>query len=410
MAHRGHIGLITVSIGGNDVTACATQANPISCVATAVSGITKNVTGLAVALRSAAGPGVPLIGLTYPDVILGSYVYPKQPAPAGALSPGQALGGGLQITDQPGAHEVLRGGQGESRGRDEGNRRLRSADANRPVQPLRHHPGRGRQRLQPDVVLRTGKHPRQDEGLHLHRPTRGRQVPHDAPRPERIPGNMSARRAWHLGATRSSIPQEALHGCNEGRRVVHPGEVPRAGKKGEFGVTKSRIELAAPTQRWARCRSSPATSSTATASSARSAQAFTSGRPAPNPSPLTLCETAPHSLRARILFRIVQAFDSHGALATDGTTSGKIGTGFREEVANALAQTRCLLPPTEVPHECRLLAREPPQPSPSRPRPGLGCLVTPHPAVREHARHASLGPRPLHRAERKSADLVRICW
>jgi lysophospholipase L1-like esterase len=85
-AHRGHIGLITVSIGGNDVTACASQSNPISCVATAVSGITKNVTSLAAALRTAAGPRVPLIGLTYPDVILGSYVYPTHPAGAAALS------------------------------------------------------------------------------------------------------------------------------------------------------------------------------------------------------------------------------------------------------------------------------------------------------------------------------------
>jgi lysophospholipase L1-like esterase len=85
-AHRGHIGLITVSIGGNDVTACASQANPISCVATAVTGITNNVTSLAAALRTAAGPKVPLIGLTYPDVILGSYVYPTHPASASVLS------------------------------------------------------------------------------------------------------------------------------------------------------------------------------------------------------------------------------------------------------------------------------------------------------------------------------------
>lgn len=85
-AHRGHIGLITVSIGGNDVTACASQANPISCVGTAVTGITKNVTSLAAALRTAAGPKVPLIGLTYPDVILGSYVYPSHPASASVLS------------------------------------------------------------------------------------------------------------------------------------------------------------------------------------------------------------------------------------------------------------------------------------------------------------------------------------
>ncbi len=85
-AHRGHIGLITVSIGGNDVTACAAQANPISCVGTAVTGITKNVTALAAALRASAGPRVPLIGLTYPDVILGAYVYPSQPPTASRLS------------------------------------------------------------------------------------------------------------------------------------------------------------------------------------------------------------------------------------------------------------------------------------------------------------------------------------
>jgi lysophospholipase L1-like esterase len=78
-AHRGHIGLITVSIGGNDVTSCATQANLISCVGTAVSGITQNVTSLAMALRVAAGPKVPLIGSTYPDVFLGDYVFPSLP-------------------------------------------------------------------------------------------------------------------------------------------------------------------------------------------------------------------------------------------------------------------------------------------------------------------------------------------
>jgi lysophospholipase L1-like esterase len=85
-AHRGHIGLITVSIGGNDVTACATQANPIPCVGTAVTSIDQNVTTLANGLRTAAGPKVPIIGLTYPDVILGSYVYPSQPATAARLA------------------------------------------------------------------------------------------------------------------------------------------------------------------------------------------------------------------------------------------------------------------------------------------------------------------------------------
>jgi lysophospholipase L1-like esterase len=81
-AHKGHIGLITVTIGGNDVTGCATQANPIACVGTAVSTIKTNVTSLVSQLRTAAGPKVPIIGSTYPDVILGGWVYPTNPASA----------------------------------------------------------------------------------------------------------------------------------------------------------------------------------------------------------------------------------------------------------------------------------------------------------------------------------------
>jgi lysophospholipase L1-like esterase len=85
-AHAGHVGLITVSIGGNDVTACASAASPVSCVATADTNITTNVTALGQGLRAAAGPKVPIIGLTYPDVILGEYVYPSVPATASRIS------------------------------------------------------------------------------------------------------------------------------------------------------------------------------------------------------------------------------------------------------------------------------------------------------------------------------------
>jgi lysophospholipase L1-like esterase len=73
-AHRGHVGLITVSIGGNDVTACAQAASPITCVQAAVTTIQKNVATLVQGLRAAAGPTVPIVGTTYPDVILGLYV------------------------------------------------------------------------------------------------------------------------------------------------------------------------------------------------------------------------------------------------------------------------------------------------------------------------------------------------
>ena len=79
-AHRGQVGLITVSIGGNDVTSCASAANPISCVTATVTSINTNVTSLVSQLRSAAGTSVPIIGSTYPDVILGAYVYPTHPA------------------------------------------------------------------------------------------------------------------------------------------------------------------------------------------------------------------------------------------------------------------------------------------------------------------------------------------
>jgi lysophospholipase L1-like esterase len=84
-AHAGQIGLITVSIGGNDVTPCAAasptnpvngQTDAISCVAAGVSTIQTNVTTVVDDLSAAAGPTVPIVGLTYPDVLLGLWVYP----------------------------------------------------------------------------------------------------------------------------------------------------------------------------------------------------------------------------------------------------------------------------------------------------------------------------------------------
>ncbi|HEX3841679.1 MAG TPA: SGNH/GDSL hydrolase family protein [Acidimicrobiales bacterium] len=77
--HSGKIGLVSVSIGGNDVTDCATSSDPIGCVAKAVSTINGNLSILLPALRAAAGPGVPMVGITYPDVVLGDYLS-SQPA------------------------------------------------------------------------------------------------------------------------------------------------------------------------------------------------------------------------------------------------------------------------------------------------------------------------------------------
>jgi lysophospholipase L1-like esterase len=73
-ANRGRVGLITVSIGGNDVTRCIREADPIPCVVSAVEVIKRNVNTLARRLRAAAGPNVRIIGTTYPDMILGLWV------------------------------------------------------------------------------------------------------------------------------------------------------------------------------------------------------------------------------------------------------------------------------------------------------------------------------------------------
>jgi len=75
--HQGKIGLVTVSIGGNDVTACTSDPDPISCVSKAVTSISTNLAVLLPALRAAAGPDVPIVGITYPDVILGDYLSAK---------------------------------------------------------------------------------------------------------------------------------------------------------------------------------------------------------------------------------------------------------------------------------------------------------------------------------------------
>jgi lysophospholipase L1-like esterase len=83
-ANAGQVGLITVSIGGNDVTSCANasggEAGILTCIETADASITTNVTSLVSNLDSALaanGDTARVIGLTYPDVILGDWVFPS---------------------------------------------------------------------------------------------------------------------------------------------------------------------------------------------------------------------------------------------------------------------------------------------------------------------------------------------
>ncbi len=76
--HRGHIGLISVSIGGNDLLACDTAAQLLSCAKSVLKVVKCNLTVLLAAVRNSAGPGVPIVGITYPDIFLGSYLSPDR--------------------------------------------------------------------------------------------------------------------------------------------------------------------------------------------------------------------------------------------------------------------------------------------------------------------------------------------
>jgi lysophospholipase L1-like esterase len=75
-AHRKDVGLVSVSISGNDVTACArgAVADVATCLTKALVKVKANLATLLTEVRSAAGPDTPIVGITYPDVVLGAYV------------------------------------------------------------------------------------------------------------------------------------------------------------------------------------------------------------------------------------------------------------------------------------------------------------------------------------------------
>lgn len=79
--HPGHVELITVVIGANDIVLpCVTEANDqLACVTKIVDRIEGPLAGALDDLRAAAGPDTVIIGLTYPNMILGSYVADGEP-------------------------------------------------------------------------------------------------------------------------------------------------------------------------------------------------------------------------------------------------------------------------------------------------------------------------------------------
>ena len=164
-SHRDEVVLVTVSIGGNDVTKCALAAgDPVPCVADAVGDIDRNLGVLVRKLRKAAGPKPRIVGTTYPDVILGQWVHPPINQDLARLSvvAFEALinpalkkqyesvdGRFVDVTKASGAYGSL-------------------DQAHEPV-AVRRHPGAGGQGLQAHLVLREGRYPRAQERLWRYR-------------------------------------------------------------------------------------------------------------------------------------------------------------------------------------------------------------------------------------------------
>jgi lysophospholipase L1-like esterase len=75
--HKGHVALITIDIGGNDIIPCALSidsARPDSpCAVAARATIKRNLTRMLRGLRAAA-PRVPVVGMSYYDPLLGEWL------------------------------------------------------------------------------------------------------------------------------------------------------------------------------------------------------------------------------------------------------------------------------------------------------------------------------------------------
>jgi len=85
-AHKGKVRLVTVSIGGNDFDGCSTTPCVKAAMPTMEANIKSLVGSLSRALVRASDTQARIVGLTYPDVELGLYVFPADPpAPASVL-------------------------------------------------------------------------------------------------------------------------------------------------------------------------------------------------------------------------------------------------------------------------------------------------------------------------------------
>jgi lysophospholipase L1-like esterase len=74
--HKGRVGLVTISISGNDITPCIPAADQVGCVVTKMRTVRANLGKIVKRLRAAGGRKMRIVGSTYPDVVLGAWVRP----------------------------------------------------------------------------------------------------------------------------------------------------------------------------------------------------------------------------------------------------------------------------------------------------------------------------------------------
>jgi hypothetical protein len=75
-AHRGHVALITISIGGNDVEPCMSHPNAATCFENGLPKMKANISTIVAGLRTATGPDVPIVGMNVYDPLLGDWLAP----------------------------------------------------------------------------------------------------------------------------------------------------------------------------------------------------------------------------------------------------------------------------------------------------------------------------------------------
>lgn len=68
--HAADVELVTVVLGGNDIRTCTTGTDWRSCATTAMTTVQQALDVLLGQIRDRVGPDVPIVGLTYPNVLL----------------------------------------------------------------------------------------------------------------------------------------------------------------------------------------------------------------------------------------------------------------------------------------------------------------------------------------------------